>query len=99
MHDGMRQAVVVELTRGVLLFTFQGGFVAFRRGDKGMVIVFHAQSNTHYHELMISLVTHRFAQAPSVSPQPSPPVPSIPMIVVHPREPPERPESPLPRTP
>ena len=41
MHDGMRQAVVVELVRGVLLFTFQGGFVAFRRGDEGVVIIFH----------------------------------------------------------
>ena len=42
MHNGMRQAIIVELVRGVLLFTFEGGFVAFRRGAEGVVIVFHA---------------------------------------------------------
>ena len=29
MHDGMRQVIIAELVCGVLLFTFDGGFVAF----------------------------------------------------------------------
>ena len=97
MHNGMWQAVVVELVRGVLLFTFIGSFVAFQHGAEGIVIIFHARSNTHYHELMISLVTYRIAQATSVSPQPSPPVPSIPTVILNPQEPPERLESPIPQ--
>ena len=98
MHDDMRQAIVVELVCGVLLFTFEGGFVAFRCGAKRVVIVFHSQSTTHFHELMISLATHRIALAPSVSPPPAlHPAPLGPTVVLFPSEPPERPANPAPQ--
>ena len=42
MHNGMRQAIVIELVRGVLIFTFEGGFVTFWQGAEGVVIIFHA---------------------------------------------------------
>ena len=97
MHNGMRQAIIVELVCGVLLFTFDGGFVAFWHGAKGVVIIFHTRSTSHFHELMISLVTHRITPAPSVSPPPTPRPASLdPMVVLFPWEPPERSNSPLP---
>ena len=58
MHNDMYQAIIAELVCGVLLFTFDGGFVAFQQGAKGVVIIFYVRSLTHYHELMISLVIH-----------------------------------------
>ena len=98
MHDGMQQVIVIELVRGVLLFTFEGGFVAFWCGAEGVVIVFHARSTSHFHELMISLATHRIALAPSVSPPPTPrPAPLDPTVVLFPSEPPERPVNPAPQ--
>ena len=98
MHDGMQQAIIVELVCGVLLFTFEGGFVAFRCGAEGVVIVFHTRSTSHFHELMISLVTHRIAPAPSVSPPPTPRhAPLDPTVVLFPSEPPERPVNPEPQ--
>ena len=62
-----------------------------------MVIIFHARSLSHYHELMISLATHRIMPAPSVSPQTLPPTLLDPMVVVFPQEPPERPVNPMPQ--
>ena len=96
----MQQAIVVELVCDVILFTFDGGFVAFRHGAEGVVIIFHAQSTSHFHELMISLATHRIAPAPSVSPPPAPcPAPLDPTVVLFPSEPPERPVNPEPQEP
>ena len=96
MHDGMCQAIITELMCGVLLFTYDGGFMAFQWGAKGVVIIFHARSLTHYHEPIISLAINRITQAPSVSPRTLPPASSIPMVVFHLWEPPKRLESPLP---
>ena len=91
MHNGIQQAIIAELVCGVLLFTFDGGFVAFRCGVKGVVIVFHTRSTSHFHELMISLATHRINPAPSVSPcTPPPPTSLDPTIILFPWEPPER---------
>ena len=64
------------------------------------MIIFHARSTSHFHELMISLTTHRIAPAPSASPPPTPhPTPLDPMVVLFPREPPERPVNPTPQEP
>ena len=72
--------------------------MAFRRGAKGVVIIFYARSTSHFHELMISLATHRIAPAPSVSPPPAPrPAPLDPTVVLFPSEPPERPVNPEPQ--
>ena len=97
MHDGMRQAIIAELVCSVLLFTFEGGFVAFWHGVKGVIIIFHVRPTSHYHELMISLATHRIALAPSVSPpQTLPPTLLDPTVILFPWKPPERQNSPLP---
>ena len=98
MHDGMQQTIIVELVCSVLLFTFEGGFVAFWCGAERVVIVVHARSTSHFHELMISLATHRIIPAPSVSPQTSlPPTSLDPMVILLPQEPPERPVNPVPQ--
>ena len=68
IHNGIRQAIIAELVRDVLFFTFDRGFVAFQRGAEGVVIVFHVRSLSYYHELMISLTMHRIMPALSVSP-------------------------------
>ena len=95
MYDSMQQAIIVELVHGVLLFTFDGGFVTFWCEAKRVVIIFHARSSTHYHELMISLVTHRIVPATSVSPR-IPPAPLILMVIFNPWDPLERLESSIP---
>ena len=72
--------------------------MAFWCGTKGVMIVFHARSTSYFHELMISLATHRITLAPSVSPPPaSHPAPLDPMVVLFPQEPPERPVTPTPQ--
>ena len=71
--------------------------MAFQRRAKRVVIIFHVRSTSHYHELMISLVTHRIAPAPSVSPQTLPPAPLDSTVVFFPCEPPKRPVSPTPQ--
>ena len=76
----MHQVIIAELVQGVLLFIFEGGLVTFQCGAKGVVIIFHARSLTHYHELMISLATHRIALAPSVSLQTLPPISTVSMV-------------------
>ena len=100
MHDGMRQAIVAELVHSVLLFTFEGGFVAFQCGAKEVVVIFHTRSTSSFHELMISLTTHRIVPAPSVSP---PPVlhPTLldSTVVLFPLEPLKRPVNPAPQEP
>ena len=74
--------------------------MAFQHRAKEVVIIFCVRSTSHYHELMISLVTHRIAPAPSVSPlQTPPPAPLDPTIVVFPQEPPERLVSSIPQEP
>ena len=89
LHDGMQRVIIVELVHGVLIFTFEGGFVAFWCGAKGVVIIFHTRSTSHNHKLVISLATHRIAPAPSVSPpQTLPPTPLDPTVVLFLQEPP-----------
>ena len=95
MHDGMCNAIFTEMMYSVLLFIFDGGFMTFWCRAEGIVIIFCARSLTHYHKLMISLMIHIIAPAPSVSPRT--PLPALTnTMVVHSWEPPERLESPLP---
>ena len=100
MHDGIQQAIIAELVCSVLIFTFDGGFVAYWCGAERVVVIFYARSISHFHELMISLTTHRITPAPSVSPHtPLPPALLDPTVVLFPQKPPERPSNPMPQEP